>query len=147
MMHFNLCFEVVSLLILTLEFGHCICIAMMVLEAFMALAPLKHHRNCQSASITTKIKLTDESLSPDFQTSPCSLQRSRTECPIKKFSYGMYLTSLLMFTGWYGCTCIQITEHTKFWRFILELGVGLVRFGGLGQACWDRLLQLVCSSG
>jgi len=40
---------------------------MMFLEAFVALAPLKYNRNCQSGSISTEIKIIDESFwRPDF---------------------------------------------------------------------------------
>lgn len=100
----------------------------------MALAPVNYNRNCQSASISTEIKVIDESFwSPDFQMSLCTLQRSRCKHPIKKFPHGTYLTTQLMFTGCYWCTCIQITECTKFWRCILEFGVGLVKFSGFGS--------------
>lgn len=67
-MHSNLCFKVMSLQIRA-DIGCCylICITMIFLEAFMALAPLKYNRNCQSASICTEIKIIEESLwSPDF---------------------------------------------------------------------------------
>lgn len=67
-MHSNLCFKVMSLQIRT-DIGCCylVCITTIFLEAFVALAPLKYNRNCQSASISTEIKIIEESLwSPDF---------------------------------------------------------------------------------
>lgn len=75
-MHSNLCLKVMSLQIRT-DIGCCylVCITMIFLEAFMALAPLKYSRNCQFASISTEIKIIEESLwSPDFQMSLHALQ-------------------------------------------------------------------------
>lgn len=59
------------------DIGCCylVCITTIFLEAFVALAPLKYNRNCQSASISTEIKIIEESLwSPDFQMSLHALQ-------------------------------------------------------------------------